>query len=250
MLCIGHSFGGYLVTLYAIAYPMHVKHLVLADPWGFPCAPKDNDKTQQLPLFFRVIGRVMSPTLPFALLRVAGPFGPGLVERFRPDLQRMYSDVFDDNTILEYIYECNAQEPSGENAFRALCSELAWAKRPLIERAHQVDNQVGMTFIYGERSWIDCASGYLVRAMRPSAYVKVHVLPNTAHHVMAQCSDMFNQIVNDTCDALDVNQLVAHYDDSYVKRVALKARSNSEESIPTLGGSSNSVIAGTFVLNS
>ena len=37
--------------------------------------------------------------------------GPGLIKRFRPDLQEKFSGLFDDDTILDYIYHCNAQQP-------------------------------------------------------------------------------------------------------------------------------------------
>ena len=37
--------------------------------------------------------------------------GPGLIKRFRPDLQEKFSGLFNDDTILEYIYHCNAQQP-------------------------------------------------------------------------------------------------------------------------------------------
>jgi abhydrolase domain-containing protein 4 len=32
-ILVGHSFGGYLATLYSIKYPTFVKALILADPW-------------------------------------------------------------------------------------------------------------------------------------------------------------------------------------------------------------------------
>lgn len=37
--------------------------------------------------------------------------GPGLVNRLRPDFRSKFEDLFDDNTITEYLYHCNAQTP-------------------------------------------------------------------------------------------------------------------------------------------
>lgn len=41
------------------------------------------------------------------LLRV----GPSLIARFRPDLLENFSDRCDYQSVADYIYHCNAQEP-------------------------------------------------------------------------------------------------------------------------------------------
>jgi hypothetical protein len=39
-----------------------------------------------------------------------------------------YETLFNDDRMLIYLYHCNAQIPTGEQAFRAISDFLAWAK--------------------------------------------------------------------------------------------------------------------------
>uniref|UniRef100_A0A3P9H0R2 Abhydrolase domain containing 4 n=1 Tax=Oryzias latipes TaxID=8090 RepID=A0A3P9H0R2_ORYLA len=120
MILLGHSLGGYLATSYAIQYPSRVSHLILVDPWGFPERPKAENqesqgteavKTFRPPRWVKVIAGIVSFFNPLAVIRAAGPWGPGLVNRFRPDFRRKFEDLFDDDTMTQYIYHCNAQTP-------------------------------------------------------------------------------------------------------------------------------------------
>lgn len=72
-ILLGHSFGGYLATSYAINHPERVKHLILADPWGFTEKP-----VKRLPLWVKVMMTVLYPLSylnPLATVRAAGPMG-------------------------------------------------------------------------------------------------------------------------------------------------------------------------------
>nr|XP_035970729.1 (Lyso)-N-acylphosphatidylethanolamine lipase isoform X4 [Halichoerus grypus] len=111
MILLGHSLGGFLATSYSIKYPERVKHLILVDPWGFPLRPTDPSEIRAPPTWFKAVVSVLGRSNPLAVLRVAGPWGPGLVQRFRPDFKRKFADFFEDDTISEYIYHCNAQNP-------------------------------------------------------------------------------------------------------------------------------------------
>ncbi|KAH9520675.1 1-acylglycerol-3-phosphate O-acyltransferase abhd5 [Dermatophagoides farinae] len=62
--------------------------------------------------------------------------------------------------FLNYIYHCNAQSrPSGEIAFKKLCSSTGWARLPILDRIQDLDPRITLTFIYGSRSWIDRQTG-------------------------------------------------------------------------------------------
>lgn len=203
MILLGHSLGGYLATSYALSYAQHVKHLILVDPWGFPKCPSDGEQRRDIPRWVRVVRSVISPFNPFSGLRLAGPWGPSLIARFRPDLLENYSDSCDYQLVADYIYHCNAQTPSGEVAFKTLNEGFGWAKRPMLERIGDVDSSISMTFIHGSHSWIDNRIGYEVKYIRGDSFVDVQIVRQAGHHIYADRPQLFNNIVCRTCDMVD-----------------------------------------------
>ena len=92
-----------------------VKHLILADPWGFQEKPAE----LKAPFWVRAIGSVVAPLNPLWALRAAGPYGQWVVQKTRPDIIRKFSELVslneenpNDNVFAQYIHQCNAQTPS------------------------------------------------------------------------------------------------------------------------------------------
>ncbi|CAL8347825.1 unnamed protein product [Merluccius merluccius] len=205
MILLGHSLGGYLATSYAIRYPSRVKHLVLVEPWGFP------DRTQSQAaeaqgsrrLWVKALVGVLGFFNPLAVIRAAGPWGPGLVSRFRQDFKRKFEDMFDDDTMTQYIYHCNAQTPSGEVGYWAMMESLAWAKRPMLQRVDQLPASLPVTMLYGDRSWISSASGHQAAQIRGKAYTHVVLINDASHHVNNDQPTAFNTLVEGICDSVD-----------------------------------------------
>ncbi|XP_056148806.1 (Lyso)-N-acylphosphatidylethanolamine lipase [Lampris incognitus] len=216
MILLGHSLGGYLATSYAIQYPARVTHLILVDPWGFPDRPQPGAQIQEgqgqgtevmkkppPPRWVKAIVAVVSLFNPLAVIRAAGPWGPGLVNRFRPDFKRKFEDLFDDDTMTQYIYHCNAQSPSGEVGFRAMSESLGWAKRPMVQRVHQLPASMPLTLLYGTRSWVDSSTGHKVAQIRNESHTRVMLINEASHHVYADQPGEFNKVVVNICNAVD-----------------------------------------------
>ncbi|XP_033754368.1 (Lyso)-N-acylphosphatidylethanolamine lipase-like [Pecten maximus] len=201
-ILLGHSFGGYIASSFAIKYPESVKHLVLVDPWGFPEQPPEHQR-RKLPFWIKLSVAVMSPFNPLAAIRVAGPMGKSLVRNFRPDLKLRFSEEDEDDTIFDYIYHCNAQTPSGETAFKTMTQGIGWAKRPMIHRVTDISNDIPITMIYGAKSWMDSNTGNLVKYLRNTSYVDVQVVKGAGHHVYADQPAPFNTLVAQICDMVD-----------------------------------------------
>lgn len=86
-ILVGHCFGGYIATSYAMRYPSHVRHLLVVDPWGFSESKSEansisggidnaaGDRQVPAPLWVKVLALLLEPFNPFAVLRVAGSWG-------------------------------------------------------------------------------------------------------------------------------------------------------------------------------
>ncbi|XP_054277772.1 1-acylglycerol-3-phosphate O-acyltransferase ABHD5-like isoform X2 [Macrosteles quadrilineatus] len=207
MILLGHSMGGFLAGAYALAYPERVKHLILADPWGLPPRPPaEESKRSKLPWWARALLFTLEPLNPLWAIRVAGPFGQKLVEKMRPDLLNKFSIAVDGDTqaVSQYIFQCNAQRPSGESAFHALNSGLGWAKNPLVNRIEQFSDNLPITIMYGSRSWMDSRAGTMIMKERSStSYTAIKTIMGAGHHVYADKSEVFNETVNEICQFAD-----------------------------------------------
>ncbi|XP_076847379.1 (Lyso)-N-acylphosphatidylethanolamine lipase isoform X2 [Brachyhypopomus gauderio] len=212
MILLGHSLGGYLATSYSIQHPERVAHLILVDPWGFPerAQPPSEGSSQSLevkrpgpPRWVKAVASVFSLFNPLAIIRAAGPWGPGLVNRFRPDFKSKFEDFFDDNTMSEYLYHCNAQTPSGEVGFRAMTESLGWAKRPMVQRVTLLTPSMPVTMLYGARSWVDSSTGKHVAALRGHSPTRVLLIDDASHHVYADQPEEFNRVVVNICNNVD-----------------------------------------------
>ncbi|XP_059419033.1 (Lyso)-N-acylphosphatidylethanolamine lipase-like [Carassius carassius] len=213
MILLGHSLGGYLATSYTIQYPERVSHLILVDAWGFPERPQpqfegsggqvSEDKRVSPSRWVKALVSVFVLFNPLAIFRAAGPWGPGLVNRFRPDFKRKFENLFDDDTMTQYIYHCNAQNPSGEVGFKAMVESIGWAKRPMVQRVHLLPPSMPVSILYGALSWVDPSTGKTVVQIRGKSPTSVTLIKDASHHVYADQPEEFNRVVESICNTVD-----------------------------------------------
>ncbi|CAG0923944.1 unnamed protein product [Notodromas monacha] len=109
----------------------------------------------------------------------------------------------DVDIIPNYIYHCNAQNPSGEGAFHAMSMQFGWAKDPMLARMDLLDPSVPITLIYGAGSWISSEPGARIKEKRGES-VRLEKIASAGHHVYADRADLFNDLVNEVCENVDL----------------------------------------------
>ncbi|XP_076642897.1 pummelig isoform X1 [Halictus rubicundus] len=204
-MLLGHSMGGFLAASYCIQHPERIKHLILADPWGFPERPVEAVSKAPIPLWVKAIAYVIQPLNPLWAVRVAGPFGQWLIEKARPDIVKKFVPILKDETtiISQYLHQCNAQSPTGESAFHAMMQGFGWAKNPIVRRIDKLNPEIPITLLYGSRSWVDNSSWETLKHARSSSYINVQAITGAGHHVYADKSDIFNKYVLEACNLSD-----------------------------------------------
>ncbi|GIX93292.1 1-acylglycerol-3-phosphate O-acyltransferase ABHD5 [Caerostris darwini] len=203
-ILLGHSMGGYIAASYALHYPERVALLILVDPWGLPEKPISYLHRYDLDSWVKLLDSFLQGFNFLASVRAAGPIGPSLVRHFRSDLLKKYGRFMSNpECILQYIYHCNVQNPSGEIAFKAMTDKSGWAKYPMMYRLNNLDWKIPITFVYGSRSWINRQPGLQIKYSRLNSFVDVQVIEGAGHHVYADKPQEFNSMMNRICDNLE-----------------------------------------------
>ncbi|KAG5678628.1 hypothetical protein PVAND_008284 [Polypedilum vanderplanki] len=199
-IILGHSFGGYLSTAYTIQFPLRIEHLILADPWGFISLKSDEFK--KCSLYKKSIMFLTSKISPLAIVRMAGPLGPVILRKGRPDIVEKYENVVEkhDKTIAKYVYHCNTKKITGEYAFRDLLHIGVYPKRPMFERLKdQLSEDIPMTCIFGGQSWLENSYGYAIKELRPNSYTHIEYIESAGHQLFSDDATEFNRLVVEAC---------------------------------------------------
>ena len=112
-ILLGHSFGGFLASAYALRFPEYIKGLILVDPWGFPEKPFPlDDPNVQLPKWKSRLIKITQNLSPSYIFRSTGQLGLALMKQYRPDFRIKYQSILKNPDIIyDYLYFSNNQNP-------------------------------------------------------------------------------------------------------------------------------------------
>ncbi|KAF1953128.1 alpha/beta-hydrolase [Byssothecium circinans] len=232
---LGHSFGGYIATAYALKYPEHLTKLILASPVGISENPYKarrmalNGKAadvqvprEPLPKWLKFVWAVKIS--PFTLLRWSGPLGRKLFSIwFKKEFKQLPPKEL--QALHDYTYSIFNLPGSSEYALTYIFEPGTFARLPLIRRIQDVGTQrydclanpqlckqlgdtaqhhwvngFSFVFIYGENDWADIEGqnldGTIKQERRENrSSGKVIILPDIGHYVCFH--PQFNRVVLD-----------------------------------------------------
>ncbi|KAJ1916624.1 hypothetical protein H4219_003689 [Mycoemilia scoparia] len=129
---------------------------------------------------------------PQSVVRVCGPFGINVVNKFVSRFT--WLDHYNQADLANYMYHIAALRGSGEYAIGTLFMPGLFARSPLIRRFG--DLKVPTTFMYGAHDWMDYKAGQEARrSMSPDIQTKLFRVPNAGHNIHMENPGEFNRIV-------------------------------------------------------
>ncbi len=111
---IGHSFGGYVLSCYALKFPARIQKLILADAWGVQAATEVDE--QRIPAFLRaIVSSLPTPLCPIRCLgRVWSQLGRSVLNRVRREQYCRWNSSL--NAMYLSKFQCATAIPAIENA--------------------------------------------------------------------------------------------------------------------------------------
>ena len=200
---IGHSFGGYLASCWALAAPKLVRRLVLVGSAGMEqvnraCLGPNGTPWGLEGLALEGFNALWHAVQPQAIVRMAGPFGPGLAsdyirKKFGPHSAGGHLTA-DESVLLErYLFHCLAGGGKGAVANPPPHHALffgpgAVCYAPLSERLDALDAPI--SFVYGLYDWMDWRDAERVRQglSRPAT---LSLVENAGHHLYLENAEGF-----------------------------------------------------------
>lgn len=204
-ILLGHSFGGYVASKYALKHPEHVQHLILVGPAGFT---EETDPKTEFVTKFRATwkGAVLnhlweSNFTPQKIVRGLGPWGPNMVRKYTSARFGTHSTgqklIEEESSLLtDYVYHTLAAKASGELCLKYIFAFGAFARMPLLQSAPEW--KVPTTFIYGYEDWMNYEGAQEARKHMkvPCEIIRV---PQAGHFVFIDNPSGFHSAVFYAC---------------------------------------------------
>ncbi|CDW71751.1 UNKNOWN [Stylonychia lemnae] len=163
-ILVGHSFGGYVASAYALKYPQNIQKLMLLSPAGFSkFSQQGNSDALNQNQSGSFINRKLAQSAEyfwnkdisaFDLFRKLGfaftaKFVDSFLKQNSPDISKEEKKL-----MKQYLTQIFLFPSSGEYAVNQLIHANGQTRDCLLTRIEQIRHQVPITFVYGDTDWM------------------------------------------------------------------------------------------------
>ncbi|ODQ81565.1 hypothetical protein BABINDRAFT_159840 [Babjeviella inositovora NRRL Y-12698] len=228
-ICLmGHSYGGYLSSAYAMKYPENIEKLLLVSPVGIEknplsiqnpallAPPLSRNTTAELkptlnPKEFGFLGRfpIMPPWFVniwnnnlslLTLIRLVGPLGPRMLSQYTMSKSRRgASNLLQILQLNQYSYNLFKTKSTSETAITKLLNGAVMAKNPLFGRLDKMAKISNIYWIYGEFDWMNGEAGAMIaneiNTMNGGGKNEFYKVSKAGHNLYMDNPEEFNGLV-------------------------------------------------------
>mmetsp|Transcript_3993 Transcript_3993/g.3339 ORF Transcript_3993/g.3339 Transcript_3993/m.3339 type:complete len:216 (-) Transcript_3993:80-727(-) len=206
MNLLGHSFGAFVSSKYALKYPKKVNKLMFFSPWASESCDEDkliefNEHLESLPVHVRLGIKWSKNATPFGVARKAGRWiGGFLVKKF---IRRRFGANLEGEeleAIAEYLEQIIMRDGSSEYAFRKMFPFFQRSDRAISNYLDEYKKLgVEISFYYGTDDWMNTSfNGLHVSQQLENEGEKVYIIEDAGHHIyFCNPEDAFDKIYED-----------------------------------------------------
>jgi pimeloyl-ACP methyl ester carboxylesterase len=200
-ILLGHSFGGFIASCYAIAHPDQIESLILVSTVGIASEPvlttlsankyQDNWLAQGMFNFVSFFWerKFLSPG---KLISLYGPASKSFLDSYMQKFLKHTAQPIR-KYFVKYIEMINLLPPSGEFALTVLFRPGVWAVTPLSQSLKKLTAPI--LFIRGSTDWVTI-EGALETSDSPSI-VQVTVIEGASHHLYIENPEELCNVILD-----------------------------------------------------
>lgn len=215
---MGHSFGAFISSKYALLRPENINKLVLFSPWASESIGEEHiqeldDNINNMPFFRRTLFKTASKlykggATPFGAARKAGGLlGGYFVKRFAA--RRFAGELEGEEleTFKEYMKQIIMRKGSSEYAFGQMFPNFMISEHAISNHIEDYKELgIEISFYYGTEDWMDTKyNGKRISKQLKDLDQKVYIVPDAGHHIyFGNPDEAFDQIYDDFCTSPNV----------------------------------------------
>jgi len=206
---MGHSFGAFLSSKYALRFPQHVNKLVLFSPWASEMNTEEHkikfDKQiDDLPItkkwLYGLVKWAYDTSSPFEVARKGGRLFGGYF--LKSVLTRKFKKLDEEerDAFIEYMHQIIMKKGSSEYGFGKMFPNFMYSDKAIGNHIHEYKNYgIEVSFYYGTHDWMDTDfNGDKISNQLMDAREKVYLIDDASHHIyFCNPKDAFYSILDD-----------------------------------------------------